>query len=194
MNQQFGRKRSGGLKYLEDEELSKFMHEAAKKPKYDCLFALVLSYGLRESEAISIRLSDIRENHTIFIRAKKNGWDREYEISDTLWRKIQKYLRSRTVESPWLFPHYRNANKPASSSLVIIGFKSIAERISLTGHSPHSLRHTCGVQLARQGMNAPMISRHLRHKCIASSWQYTQFVEDREHDKKVLGAFEPFLR
>ena len=50
------------VKYLSDEEVSKFF-AAVQKGKYVkrdlCLFHLMLAFGLRESEAISIRMEDL---------------------------------------------------------------------------------------------------------------------------------------
>src|SRR4030042_1163307 len=152
---EFGRKSSGALRYLTEEELSRFMAEASRKPKYDLLFSLMLSFGLRSSEAAEISLSDISEDNTLYVRAKKHGYNRSYDLSPELVKKIRKWLKVRTVESPWLFPHYRNPQKPATDCLVCGAFGLVAQKVGITGRSPHSLRHTTGVNLAKAGFTGP---------------------------------------
>lgn len=196
MNKQFGRKTNGMPKYLTNEELTAFMAEAKKNPKLDLLFSLILAFGLRESEAVEIQLSDITENQRIHIRAKKKGWAMDYDLSPKLWRKYRRWMRARKElhgPNPYLFPSLLYSGRPSTSSLVIEGFRRIAERIGLVGRAPHSLRHTCAILQVRKGFNAAQTSRHLRHKTIASSWPYFQVVEDAEHERKAQETFDQFL-
>ena len=191
---EFGRKRNGQLRYLTEPELARFMAVAGRKPKYDALFSLMLSFGLRSSEAAGIALSDIAEDKTIYIHAKKRGFDRQYDLSDELVKKIRLWLRVRHAQnSRWLFPHYRSAERHATNFFVLAAYGAVAKAAGVEGRSPHSLRHSCGVNLARAGFTGPQISRHLRHRSLASSWHYCQIVEDKQMDQKALSLFDTYL-
>ena len=138
-------------------------------------------------------MADIAEDKTIFIRAKKHGYNRQYDLSDELVRKIRKWLRCRTVESPWLFPNYHDPQRHATNWLVCRAFDVVAQAVGITGRSSHSLRHSTGVNLAKAGFTGPQISRHLRHRALSSSWVYCQAVEDRAQDQKALNLFDTYL-
>jgi len=190
---EFGRKNSGQLRYLTKPELLRFMAEAGKNPKYDALLSLMLSFGLRSSEAVQISLVDISEDNCLFVHAKKHGYNRSYDLSPELVKKIRKWLRVRRMESSWLFPDYRNPQKHATNFLPCSAFGIVAKAAGVEGRSPHSLRHSCGVNLAKAGFTGLQISRHLRHRSLASSWHYCQIVEDKAQDQKALSLFEVYL-
>jgi len=191
---EFGRKNSGQLRYLDEGEPARFMAAAGRKPKYDLLFSLMLSFGLRCSEAVGIALADITEDNTIYIHARKRGFNRQYDLSDELVKKIQLWLRVRKAQnSQWLFPHYRYHDRHATNFFVLAAYGQVARAAGIKGRSPHSLRHSTGVSMAKAGFTGPQISRHLRHRSLQSSWHYCQVVEDKVQDQKALGLFDKFL-
>jgi type 1 fimbriae regulatory protein FimB len=124
MNRMWQSQDQSKIKYLSDKEIDKFF-ASVKKGKYakrdSCLFYLMLSYGLRESEAISIRIEDLNldplDPQILIRRAKqrnkKNG--RFYDLSRENYKQIKAWLKEREkwpgAKSDYLFVTQKSRHK-----------------------------------------------------------------------------------
>jgi site-specific recombinase XerD len=194
---------SGTIKYLNEGQLRRFFSAVRVKKKAIfrhrdiCLFSLMLSYGLREAEAVRIQLKDINlrgKDKLIFIRRVKsrhseNG--RWYLVSGENAELIKAWLKRRkrlsgASSNPWLFITQMSGEKGHMSEDQLFHiFKQYAKRAGISWAYPHTLRHTCGVRLAAEGFNAFAIRDRLGHRSVLSSQVY---VEMCHPDKIQLDA------
>ena len=85
------------------EELSRIVAAAEKLPRtyplrratYATLFGLIASTGLRISEALNIRLSDVQPDGVLLIRRGKGGKSRVIPLHSTVATAVNAYLASR---------------------------------------------------------------------------------------------------
>jgi type 1 fimbriae regulatory protein FimB len=179
------------IKYLSDEEIDKFF-ASVKKGKYakrdSCLFHLMLSYGLRESEAISIRIEDLSldpKDPQILIRRvkqrnKKNG--RWYDLSKENYKRIKAWIKEREkwpgARSDYLFITQKSRGKyDHMSHEGLYGLvKKYGKEAGIPDIYPHMFRHTTGARLARAGLNAFTIQRRLGHSNVVSSQLYVDLA------------------
>jgi len=155
-------------KYLNESQLKAF-RQALKKGKNlrdEVMMELTLYLGLRVSELVAIRLSDIEEeSRQITIQGKKGGRRRSYpEIEEGLWTKLTRYIKRAKIEDA-LFPITDQSAKNV--------FKKYAKLAGLSSdYSIHSLRHTIAMMKAKRGDSPIKIMLWLRHRSISSTQQY----------------------
>lgn len=196
---------SGNVKYLTDDELRRFFSSIKKRKKESlrrrdlCLFSLMLSYGLRLSEAVELRLDDLRlENDPpqIFVRRKKRrtGAGCFYRLNLENVKLLKAWMKERSTlaaanYNPFLFIKSTATEQEHLSALeVYFRFREYSNMAGITGHSPHSLRHTCGVKLAKAGFNAFQIRDRLGHASVISTQFYVELgspdrlIQDQKMD------------
>jgi len=165
----------------------------------DCfIFRLILFLGLRVSEACKIKMKDINfESYQITICGVKNGRTRTYDIDGRLWRRLIKWLRVRkdfNGKNPYLFPNTLIHDGHLSGQAVKDRFKKCLRKAGLPNHfSIHSLRHSCGIQMAMAGESPISIMLWLRHKSVQSSQVYFEQLQDKEQNFRAKQYFQDYL-
>lgn len=168
-------------KHLEDDEL-RALYEATD-PQWQLAIRLLAFSGCRISEFIALRWSDLDfDLRTLRIDCQ---WDassksrippksrhgvRTIRLTADLiadlrrWRLASKFS---TDDHP-LFPS-RNGSPLNQSNFDNRVFRPAAKAAGLEWATPHSLRHTCGTRLARQGYRAEEIAAWLGHHSASFS-------------------------
>ena len=189
------------IKYLSDDELRAFFDVIRANPKDRArkrdlaMFSLALAYGLRETEAITLRLEHINlPEHQLYIqRLKRRGkGGRWYDISEGNLRVLKSWLKERAKytnarSNPWLFISQMSGSGHLSADRLYGAFKRYAAAAGIPGMYPHCLRFTCGVRLAKAGFSAFQIQSRLGHASVLSSAVYVQLGHpDRiEQDRRA---------
>jgi integrase/recombinase XerD len=138
------------------DELSRIVAAAAKLPRtyalrratYATLFGLIASTGLRISEALDIRMSDVQPDGVLLIRRGKGGKSRLIPLHPTAATALNAYLDSRLMVSTADDHLFLSAGMRAiSRSMANYTFRRLAFHagITQTGTRPcriHDLRHT----------------------------------------------------
>jgi integrase len=93
------------IKYLDSGELIRFFDQVKKGSVRDLiLFSLAYRYGLRVSELVQIKLTDLSPSPykpvEISIRRAKGGIGRNYPISFDDSKLLKKWLRQRSKIDP----------------------------------------------------------------------------------------------
>jgi type 1 fimbriae regulatory protein FimB len=187
-----------GLKYLNEAQLDRFFKAIDKSGSHRdrFLFRLILFLGLRISEASLLKLEDINfDSYQIAVKGLKNGRSRVYDLTGRLWHKLSMWLKYRKAEkNPYLFPSDRYFDEPVTAQSLKNLFKEYAEKAGLNGDfSIHSLRHSCGITLARKGESAISIMLWLRHRSIQSAQVYFEQLQDEEMNDRAKESFSAFL-
>ena len=189
-----------GLKYLGDEELKRLFQavDRSRDQRDAFMFRLILFLGLRVTEAVNLCLSDINfDSFQISVQGVKNGRSRTYDLDGRLWRRLKRWLQSRNSyngRNKYLFPSTQLHDAPLSEQTVKMAFKRYAERAGLNSDfSIHSLRHSCGITLARKGESAINIALWLRHRSIQSAQVYVEQLDDEEMNDRAKENFSEFL-
>jgi site-specific recombinase XerD len=142
-----------------------------------CIAYLMLLCGLRSQEVRDLGLHDVSlEERQIRVHGKGNK-ERMLPLPDVLAQHIEHYLNfERPVDA-------------ASHSLFVIlqgkhrGYKLSAEGLrslfrhrrkkpSLANANPHRLRHTFGADMARAGIDAPVLQRLMGHEDLKTTLHY----------------------
>jgi len=192
-----GTKKNNENLFLDSGQLKKFFGaiRAAEDSKYNLIFGLIYSLGLRVSELTDLKLTDIRiENKycTITINGKKHGRSRTYdsqELSESLVKNLTAWInegRGKT-ENLFLFPAKTGSEKSLDPQSVKMQFKRYLEKSGLpTIFSVHNLRASCAVNLIKErNASAPQIMRWLRLKTISNAQIYFDRIEYKETGQRM---------
>lgn len=167
--------------FLSDVEI-KLLLETSKKTRYPkrnyLLLLMIYRHGLRVSEAITIKKSDLNiKESRIWISRLKNGLSTEHPISGDELRAIKRYFSSRKGALRWLFVNERGL--PLTRQAVNYLIKIISLKAELKNVHPHTLRHSSGFYLANKGYDLRLIQDYLGHRDPKHTAHYTRVVIKR---------------
>lgn len=148
------------------------------------MFEMLFSTGMRISELLNLKKSQIDKTGRIFIRGKGKK-ERFVYLTPRAEKHLKNYLEiSENINSPYLFIPYRGKNihlkdKKISPNYLQGKIKKYREllRINLP-LSCHSIRHAFATYLAESGANPAAIQILLGHESLDTTTRYIH-VSDR---------------
>ena len=154
---------------------------------------VVYGTGLRASEAISLRVSEIDLDQAAFRVTGKRGKTRWVPLPEHTSPWIEQYLneaRPQLVKGQvaQLFVGARGKALSRQSAYAILEQHRLNSGIT-TAVSPHTLRHTYAVHLIQGGADLRVVQELLGHASISTTQIYTQL--DLEHVQRVYGSAHP---
>jgi site-specific recombinase XerD len=148
--------------------------EAAKRPWEKALVVLLLSAGLRRSEAAAITLDDLDlANKQLLVRGKGSK-ERIVPLADEAVGAIEEYLRHRVkTTSRHLFVSKREGH-PIRHPVIADMLRRVIKRAGLQGQriTPHALRHTFASHLIRSGVDIRTVQDLLGHTDLKTTAIY----------------------
>jgi integrase len=137
-------------------------------------FQVKLSTGLRVSEVIAMRLSDLDpERPLIRIPCGKGGDGRLVTFSPTLRDRLRAYWRSFRPTDVLFERRPGIDRRPMLAGTVNAALRRAAERAGFTERvSSHRFRHSFAIHSLRGGMDIVTLQKAMGHRCIASTVRY----------------------
>jgi site-specific recombinase XerD len=141
--------------------------------KHRCILMTLYSGGLRRSELINLKVTDIdSERMLIHIGNSKGNKDRYTLLSNTLLTMLRHYYISFKPVT-WLFEGPKGRQYSATSIENI--FKRALKKSGINKHAtPHTLRHSFATNLLEQGVNLRYIQELLGHASSKTTEIYTR--------------------
>jgi len=158
------------------------LFDAVSNPKHRALLMTTYGGGLRVSETVKLRLTDIdSERMAIRVDQGKGKKDRRTILSRRLLRDLRAYWK---IDRPpvWLFPG-RDIDKPltrGSAQKVYYDAKEAA-RIRRRG-GIHTLRHSFATHMLEDGVDSSIIQAMMGHATIGTTANYIH-VSQRHMDR-----------
>jgi site-specific recombinase XerD len=140
--------------------------------KHLTILAVIYSCGLRVSELINIKISDIDNNRmVIHIRKAKGNKDRQVQLTNQLLELLRKYYKK------YLPVNYlivgQNGGKYSTTSIQKIIKNSSLKAGIYKKVTPHTLRHSFATHLLENGTDIRFIQKILGHSDIKTTQIYT---------------------
>lgn len=159
---------------LSKSEVKKIL-EQPTNIKHRAILTVIYSGGLRISEAINLRLEDIRSKEGyIFIKGAKGKKDRRTLLSAKLLNLLRNYFRE-FKPAYWLFEGQSGGQYSTRSIQAIFRKAVIGARINPWA-TPHTLRHSFATHLLQQGVNLRYIQDLLGHGSSKTTEIYTHIL------------------
>jgi integrase/recombinase XerD len=145
----------------------------ARRLKSRVLLRTIYAAGLRVSEVIGLKISDIdSQRMTIHVRQGKGQKDRYVMLSETLLSELRQYWQAYRP-SDWLFPG-KQPHKQLDRQTVYDICCTVARRARLRKKvSPHTLRHSFATHLYEAGTDLRTIQALLGHRSLRTTALYT---------------------
>lgn len=167
-------------KVLSKNEVKEIL-DSSTNIKHKSILMLIYSAGLRRSELLNLRISDIdSERMVINIRGAKGNKDRISLLSTNMLCLLRKYYKEYKPKI-FLFEGLKgNRYSPSSVSNIL---KNAVLKAGINKKvTPHMLRHSFATHLPEQGTDLRYIQELLGHKSSKTTELYTH-VSKRAIDK-----------
>jgi len=180
------KKEKGLPKVLTVEEVEQILKHC-KNLKHKCILMTIYSGGLRRSELINLKLSDVDSKQMLIrISNSKGNKDRHTLLSQKLLLLLRDYYRF-YKPAYWLFEGQGGGQYSATSIENI--FRKALKQANMTKHAtPHTLRHSFATHLLEQGISLRYIQEILGHSSSKTTEIYTHVRS--EHLTKILNPLD----
>jgi site-specific recombinase XerD len=140
--------------------------------KHKTILMLAYSSGLRVSEAVHLKVSDIDTvRMTVMVREGKGNKDRYTILSKVARETLIQYLRQYRPTS-WLFPG-RTPGRPLSRKSMALVIRAAKRRAGIIKQATmHSLRHAFATHLLEAGADLHQVQLLLGHRSLRSTAVY----------------------
>ncbi|MGM5481752.1 MAG: site-specific tyrosine recombinase/integron integrase [Nanobdellota archaeon] len=155
---------------LSKDELNRVFDELSSKSRL--LIRLIYASGLRVSEVVSLKVSDLELDQGYgWVREGKGGKDRMFIIPRHLCIELEEYIHTLTM-TEILFPGRHGSSMTTRNVQKIIA--GAAKRAGITKSvTPHKLRHSFATHLLEAGNDVRVIQELLGHSNLQTTQIYT---------------------
>jgi site-specific recombinase XerD len=157
---------------------------AAENIKHQTALSVAYGAGLRASEVVALKVSDIdSQRMTLRIERGKGQKDRYALLSPVLLERLRTWWRvarrqGKMLDGGWLFPGL-NPIDPLSPRQLNRAIKAAAEAAHIDKRvSMHTLRHSFATHLLEQKVDIRVIQVLLGHKKLETTALYAQVATD----------------
>ena len=158
---------------LSPEDVARFL-EAAPGPKYKAALSAAYGAGLRVSEVVALKVSDVDSRRMLLkIEHGKGRKDRFAMLSPQLLELLRDWWRIARPQV-WLFPGQNPVN-PLTTRQLNRAVHAAAQRAQITKRvTPHTLRHSFATHLLEQNIDIRVIQVLLGHAKLETTALYTR--------------------
>ncbi len=170
-------------------------HSTPEGGRNRAMLEVLYSSGLRVSELINLRVSQVYFDIGFLRILGKGNKERLVPIGRTAIKYLQMYLNEIRVHvkikpgfNNYVFLNRRGA--PLSRNMVFMIIKDLALKAGIRKKvSPHTFRHSFATHLVEGGADLRAVQEMLGHESITTTEIYTHL--DREYLKQVIREFHP---
>ena len=162
-------------KYLSMNEVKRII-ELTTNQKHKCIIKLLYGCGLRLSELLNLKITDIDSgNMVVHIRNSKGNKDRVAMLSNQLLEDLREYF---LVYKPVEYLIEGQGGGVYSEKSVQKVVKDAAARAGIKKQvTPHILRHSFATHLLENGTDIRYIQQLLGHSSIKTTEIYTHITD-----------------
>ncbi len=170
---------------LSPEEVLRLI-DAARPGRDRLLLQVAYACGLRISELVRLRVTDIDSGRmVVVVRQGKGQKDRLVPLSPRLLAELRAYWR-RYRPDGWLFPG-ADPQRPLAASNVQRLCQRLVRRAGLTKPcTPHTLRHSYATHLLEAGVDVVTLQAILGHRDLHTTAHYLHVSTRRLHQTPSL--------
>lgn len=168
---------------LSRDEVTRLI-DAAGNPKYRAALSVAYGAGLRVSEVVALKISDIDSTRmTLRIEQGKGHKDRYAMLSPVLLEHLRAWWRfahrqGLMLEDGWLFPGQNPVNPLTARQLNRVCKSAAADAEIDKRVSMHILRHSFATHLLEEKVDIRVIQVLLGHKKLETTALYAQVATD----------------
>ncbi len=155
------------------------------------ILELMYACGLRVSEAVDLKMSDIDIDSGVLTCKGKGNKTRRVPVGKSAVEWLKRYLIIRrkkgNIEINNLFVSF--SDKPINRQTIFKFIKEYAAKIGLEDVSPHTLRHSFATHLIQNRADIRSVQQMLGHADISTTQIYTHLTDT--HLRQTYNKFHP---
>lgn len=155
------------------------------------ILELMYACGLRVSEAVDLKISDVELDAGILTCKGKGGKTRKIPVGTSAVEWLKSYLvlrrKKENIEIQNLF--VTSLGRSLNRQIIFLFIKEYAEKIGLEDVSPHTLRHSFATHLVQNSADIRSVQQMLGHADISTTQIYTHITD--AHLRKTYEKFHP---
>ncbi|AYL95465.1 site-specific tyrosine recombinase XerD [Mucilaginibacter celer] len=164
-------------------------------PRNKAIFETMYGSGLRVSEAVDLKLSNLYLDIEFIKVTGKGNKERLVPIGTEAIKALKIWIEQVRVHTPikkgqedYVFLNRRGAK--LTRQMIFLTLKSLAATVGIKKKiSPHTLRHSFATHLVEGGADLRAVQEMLGHESITTTEIYTHL--DREYLKSTISQFHP---
>ncbi|MBL8470305.1 MAG: site-specific integrase, partial [Rhodocyclaceae bacterium] len=162
---------------LSREEITRLI-EGAKDPRTRLILSIAYGAGLRVSEIVHLKVSDIdSERMCLRVEQGKGAKDRYTLLSPRLLEELRAYWRAFRPKE-WLFPQTRKPSQPIAATYAQKLFYMAKDKAGITKRCGiHGLRHAFATHLLEDGTDLHTIQRLMGHNSLETTQRYLHLAQ-----------------
>ena len=168
------------LNFTNDLIKEKSGQQKKKHLRTSCIVEILYATGMRVSELITLKISDLRLQRRILNVIGKGDKQRIIPLTDRTVDIINSWMYYVPEHSVFLFPSYGMSGHITRDSinkiLLNISSKTNIDRKRLT---PHKLRHAFATHIMNRGADLRVVQELLGHSSISTTEIYTHILDAR---------------
>jgi integrase/recombinase XerD len=175
-------------KVLSIQDIKKIL-DCVSNLKHKALLSIIYSCGMRISEAIHLKISDIdSQRMMVRIENSKGNRDREVMLSENVLILLREYYKEYKPKK-YIFEGRGGGKYTARSAEKV--FKQALQNAKINKPATlHTLRHSYATHLIEQGIDIRIVQELLGHKNIKTTQIYTHITDVRK--LKIKNPFDTF--
>ena len=143
------------------------------------MFMFGIYTGLRISDILKLRVRDVRDKESIYIREMKTDKEKKFNINPELKPIIREYIKDKK-DYEYLFKSRQDKNKPISRQQAYHVLNSAADALGISRVGTHTLRKTWGYHTYQTTHDAVGIKEILNHSDISVTLRYIGINQDNK--------------
>ncbi len=171
--------------YFKEEEIESLVQFSSEDPCHSvrdlAIIELIYSAGLRRSELVSLKISDLDFKNSLLRVLGKGSKERIIPFGSKAKEAVQAYLterRSLLGNKSDLSLFLSNAGTPMNASQIYYIIKKNVKKLALNkGYSAHTLRHSFATHLLSKGADLRAIQMMLGHESLSTTEIYTHLTD-----------------
>lgn len=174
------------VRYLSPQQYQDYVEAA--QDKYRPLYVLMLGTGLRISEALTLRVSDLRlgDSRILLPRSKTASGVRRVFMTSEAREAVEGWIeREGLGGDDRLF-----GGEGFDRTNVTKRHQTVATEIGLHDYVLHDHRHTFAVMAAKNGMPLHLLQKQLGHSDIQQTMKYADFHPDYSDVERYFDRIE----
>ena len=147
------------------------------------LFNIGINTGLRVSDILMLKVSDVKDKRHIMIKEKKTAKNKRFLINLNLKIDLDKYIMG-MMEDEFLFKSQKGYNQPITRVQAYRILNEAAKKVGLTEVGTHTMRKTFGYFHYNQFKDIAILQDIFNHSSPSITLRYIGINDDMK-DKTI---------
>lgn len=141
------------------------------------LFVFGINTGLRISDILSLKASDVRGQEHLLVKEQKTDKTKRVKINQALKTELDDYIKD-IQDSDYLFTSRKGENNPISRVQAYRILNESAERVGIGEIGTHTLRKTYGYHFYQKTKDVALLQALFNHSAPSVTLRYIGINQD----------------